>query len=262
MHYSARSNEHDMQRSCSGREFRSWMSLAVQAILIKHISRGPSDVSSEKHPLESCDAKGSCRFYTRPNFLRSPIVVSEVKTDMRKVIVEAEVSIDGVMGGEDADFWKRLFAFHSADVEQYLCELLFAPDALLIGRKTYEGFAKVWPTRQGKMADKINSMPKYVASRTQKPPLQWNATLIQGDIAEEIKQLKLKPGKSLLQYGVGELTHTMLEHGLVDEFRILVYPFSFGEGPRIFDHMGAYTLKLLDTKTFSSGVVALTYQPL
>jgi dihydrofolate reductase len=104
-------------------------------------------------------------------------------------------------------------------------------------------------------------MPKFVASRTQKGPLQWNATLIKGDTAEEIGKLKQQPGKSLLQYGVGPLTHTMLEHGLVDELRVLVYPFAFGEGPRIFDHMGVQTLKLLDTKTFSSGVVALHYQP-
>jgi dihydrofolate reductase len=180
---------------------------------------------------------------------------------MRKMVVEAEVSLDGVMGGENVDFWKQLFAFHSADVEQYLQELLFMPDALVMGRKTYEGFAKVWPTRQGKDADKINGMPKYVASRTEKEPLQRNATLIKGDVVEEIRKLKHEPGKGLLQYGVGELTHTMLEHGLVDELRVLVYPFSFGKGPRLFEQMGVNTLKLLDTKTFTSGVVALHYQP-
>src|SRR5258707_15473259 len=130
-----------------------------------------------------------------------------------------------------------------------------------MGQKTYQGFAMVWPTRQGEDADRINRMPKYVASRTLKEPLQWNATLMKGDIAEEIRKLKQEPGKSLLQYGVGELTHTMLEHRLVDELRVLVYPFAFGEGLRIFEHMGVHTLKLLDTKTFSSGVVALHYQP-
>jgi dihydrofolate reductase len=180
---------------------------------------------------------------------------------MRKVIVEVEVSVDGGMGGEKMEFWKQVFPFHSADVQEYLNELLFMPDALLMGQKTYELFAKVWPARQGKDADRINSMPKYVASRTQKEPLQWNSTLIKGDVAEEIRKLKQEPGKSLLQYGVGELTHAMLKHGLVDELRILVYPFAFGEGPRIFEHMGVNTLKLLDTKTFSSDVVALHYQP-
>jgi dihydrofolate reductase len=180
---------------------------------------------------------------------------------MRKVVVEAEVSLDGVMGGDNEGFWKKLFQFHSADVTEYLNKLLFTPDALVMGRKTYEGFAAIWPTRQGEMADKINSMPKYVASRTLREPLQWNAALMKGDVAQEIKKLKEQPGKGLLQYGVGELTETMFKHGLVDELRILVFPFTFGEGLRIFDHMGLNTLKLLDTKTFSSGVIALHYEP-
>lgn len=180
---------------------------------------------------------------------------------MRKVIVEAEVSLDGVMGGENMEFWNHIFQFHSEDVKQYLDDLLLMPDALLMGRVTYEGFAQIWPTRQGKMADTINSMPKYVASRTLKEPLEWNATLIKGDVVGEIKKLKQEPGSSLLQYGIGELTHTMLKHGLVDELRLLVFPFAFGEGARIFDQMGTHTLKLLEAKPFSSGVVALHYQP-
>ena len=79
---------------------------------------------------------------------------------MRNIIVEAEVSIDGAMGGENMDFWKQIFPFHSTDVEEYLNDLLFMPDALLMGQKTYKSFAQVWPTRQGKDADRINSMPK------------------------------------------------------------------------------------------------------
>jgi dihydrofolate reductase len=180
---------------------------------------------------------------------------------MRKIIVEAEISLDGVMGGDNMEFWKQLFAFHSEDVQAYLMELLFMPDALLMGRKTYEGFAMVWPTRQGKDADKINNMPKYVASRTAKEPLQWKATLLKGDVAEEIKKLKQQPGTGMVQYGVGELTQTMLEHGLVDEVRILVYPFTYGAGLRIFDRMPVNLFKLLGTKTFSSGVIAHHYQP-
>lgn len=180
---------------------------------------------------------------------------------MRKIIVEAEVSIDGAMGGDNVDFWKQVFPLHTADVQEYLNELLFMPDALLMGQKTYESFAQIWPSRQGKDAERINSMPKYVASRTLREPLQWNARLIQGDVAEEIRKLKQEPAGSLLQYGVGELTYTMLQQGLVDEIRILVYPFAFGDGPRIFEQMGVHRLKLLDTRTFSSGAVALHYQP-
>jgi len=180
---------------------------------------------------------------------------------MRTIVVAAEVSVDGAMGGENTEFWKQVFPFHSEDVTKYLDGILFEPDALLMGQKTYEFFAEVWPKRDGKQAEKINSMPKYVASRTLKEPLQWNARLIKGDIAEEIRKLKQEPGKSLLQYGVGELTHTLLQHGLVDEFRILVFPFTFGKGPRIFEDMGINTLKLLDTKTFSSGAVLHRFQP-
>ena len=180
---------------------------------------------------------------------------------MRKIIVEAEVSLDGVMGGDNMEFWQQVFQFHSADVTAYLDDLLFMPDALLMGKATYEGFAQVWPTRQGKMADKINGMPKYVASRTLKEPLEWNATLLKGDAAEEIRKLKQEPGGNLLQYGVGELTHTMLKHGLVDEIRLVVFPFTFGQGGRIFELMGVNTLKLLETKTFDSGAIALHYQP-
>jgi dihydrofolate reductase len=180
---------------------------------------------------------------------------------MRKIIVEAEVSLDGAMGGMNANFWTQVFPFHSADVKEYLNDLLFTPDALLMGKNTYEFFAAVWPTRQGKDADRMNAIRKHVASRSLKEPLQWNAALVKGDAVEEIRKLKQEPGQSLLQYGIGELTHTMLKAGLVDEFRFLVFPFVFGEGPRIFDQMGVNTLKLLDTQTFSSGVVALRYQP-
>lgn len=180
---------------------------------------------------------------------------------MRKLIVEVEVSVDGAMGGENVAFWEQNLPLHSADVQAYLDELLFMPDALVMGRKTYEFFAQVWPARQGKDADRINDMPKYVASRTLQEPLQWNATLIKRDVVEEIRKLKQAPGASILQYGVGELTHTLLKHGLVDELRILVFPFTFGEGPRIFEHMGVNTFKLNDIRTFSSGVIALHYQP-
>ncbi len=178
---------------------------------------------------------------------------------MGKIIVEVETSIDSVMG-QSADFWNLVFKFHTPDVEEYLNNLLSMPDALLMGQETYTSFAQVWPTRPGAQADRINRMPKYVASRTLKAPLEWNARLISGNVAEEIRRLKQAPGKDLLQYGVGALTHLMLEQGLVDELIILVFPFTFGEGPRIFDHMGIHTLNLLGITTFISGAVAHRYQ--
>ena len=180
---------------------------------------------------------------------------------MRRVIVEVEASVNGAMGSDSTDFWTKASEFHSDDVQEYLDDILFTPDALLMGQKTFHGFADMWPTQQGPAADRINSMPKYVASRTLKEPLTWNATLIKGDVAEEIRTLKHEPGKSMLQYGVGELTATMLKAGLVDELRILLHPFTFGQGPHIFERTGVNTLELLDTKTFKSGTVALHYQP-
>lgn len=178
---------------------------------------------------------------------------------MRKIIVEAEVSLDGVMNGED--FWGQVFKYHGKDVMDYLDDLLFAPDALVMGRATYEFFAEVWPAREGAQAERINNMPKYVASRTLEEPLAWNAALLKGDVAKEIGKLKQEDGNDLLQYGVGELTKTMLQHGLVDEIRLLVFPFTFGEGPRVFEKMDTHALKLLETRTFSTGVIALHYQP-
>lgn len=178
---------------------------------------------------------------------------------MRKIIIEAEVSVDGI--SDSPEFMGNVFNYHSDDVQAYLSELLFLPDALLMGRATYEFFAEHWSTQTGKDADRINSLPKYVASRSLSAPLKWNATLIAGDVAMEIEKLKQQPGGPLLQYGIGELTQTMLAHGLVDEIRLVVYPFTVGQGPRHFENMGLNLFNLLDVRTFSSGAVVLRYQP-
>ena len=180
---------------------------------------------------------------------------------MRSIIVEAEVSLDGVVASEEPEFWGQVFKFHGEDVVAYLNELLATPDALLMGRATYESFAQIWPARDGQQADTIHAMPKYVASRSLKEPLAWNASLLQGDAAEEIGKLKQQSGRPLLQYGVGELTRTMLQHGLVDEIRLVVFPFYYGRGPRIFENFDAASLKLVESTTFSSGAIALHYQP-
>jgi dihydrofolate reductase len=177
---------------------------------------------------------------------------------MRKLIVEAEVSLDGILDG-GPEFWPRLFKYHTADVSKYLRDLLFSADALVAGRITYEGFAQVWPTRQGDDADHINGIPKYVASRTLMEPLTWNATLIKGDVPETIGKLKQESGNYLVQYGVGKLTNTLLQHGLVDELCLLVFPFIFGQGSRIFENIDPTGLTLIHTHTFQSGVVELRY---
>jgi dihydrofolate reductase len=180
---------------------------------------------------------------------------------MRTVIVEAEVALDGINDSENPAFWGQVFKFHTPDVAEYLSRLLFGADALLMGRSTYQAFAQVWPTRTGKDADRINEMPKHVASHTLEMPLAWNATLLEGDVAKAIGALRQQPGKALVQYGVGPLTQTMLQHGLVDEIRLLVFPFVAGRGRRIFDQFPPMNLTLLDTVTFASGALALHYRP-
>jgi len=179
---------------------------------------------------------------------------------MREIIVAAEVSMDGVVN--DPEMFPEIFKYHSDDVQDYLDELLFSSDALLSGRLTYEGFAQVWPIRTGKMADYINNMPKYIASRTLREPLSWNSNLIQGNVVEELHKLKQMDGKSLVQYGVGELTRTMLNHGLVDKFQLLVFPFAFGKGGRWFDGMNLKHFKLIECKTFKSGAILMQYHPI
>ncbi len=179
---------------------------------------------------------------------------------MKKLIVEAEVSLDGIMN--HPELWGEIFKYHSDDVSKYLEDLLFIPEALVMGRITYEGFNAHWPAQKGKVADRINSMPKFVASKTLEEPLDWNAKLIKGNVIEEIRKLKEGSGKGLLQYGVGSLTRTLLDANLVDEIQLMVFPFVFGKGESWFDKIELSHFKLVDQRSFSSGVVLLRYQPI
>lgn len=176
---------------------------------------------------------------------------------MRKVIVTMYVSLDSVMEepGWTMPYWND-------EIAQFKFDELFASDALLLGRVTYQGFAKAWPsmTDETGFADRMNSMPKYVASRTLQEG-EWNASLIKEDVAEEVVRLKQQPGQDLLIYGSAELVQTLMQHDLVDEYRLLVYPVVLGSGKRLFGEGSAASLKLVDTRTFSSGVVALIYHP-
>jgi len=139
---------------------------------------------------------------------------------------------------------------------------LFASDALLLGRVTYQGFAEAWPSRtEGDYAQRINSMPKFVASKTLEET-EWNATLIKDNVAEEVGRLKQLPGQDILVFGSGQLVDTLAQHHLVDEYRIWVDPILVGSGRRLFkEGSEATVLKLVEAKKFPSGVVVLTYQP-
>jgi dihydrofolate reductase len=151
------------------------------------------------------------------------------------------------------------------DSNQVSLDQLLVADAMVLGRKTYEGLAAVWPTladdpAMGVMADRINGMPKYVASRGLQEPLQWNATLLKGDLAESIPAIKDRHGL-LFVSGAGELTHALTALGLVDEYWFWVSPYLWPAGPRIFDGAGPVRLELIGSTTFPSGVVRLAYRP-
>jgi dihydrofolate reductase len=141
----------------------------------------------------------------------------------------------------------------------YADGLLAAADALLLGRATYESFAEAWPSRSGGYSDRINAMPKYVASRTLRETT-WNATVLEGDVPEAVAALKADDGGDLLKFGTGELSRTLLEHKLVDDYHLWLFPVLAGSGTRLFEGVEA-TLELLDTTRFASGIVVLRYGP-
>jgi dihydrofolate reductase len=190
-----------------------------------------------------------------------------------KLIVGAFLSLDGVMqgpggpdedrdGGFDLGGWVVPYAYD--DMGNFMVESITSTDALLLGRKTYEIFAAHWPLvtdENDPIATKLNSMPKYVASRTL-DKVEWNnSTLLQGDVAEAVAELKRQPGGSLQTQGSGELIQTLMRHDLVDEYRPLVYPVVLGKGKRLFREGNLpAALRMVDTKTTGTGVAINTYE--
>jgi dihydrofolate reductase len=179
---------------------------------------------------------------------------------MRKVIASTYVTLDGRV--DELQEWAA--PYDSDAVAKYHSDLLANSDGLLLGRKTYEIFAAMWPPRSGKLpyGDKINSMAKYVASTTLRD-LEWeNSHLIEGDAAEGVAKLKQQPGQDLVVYGGRALTHSLQEHDLIDEYRIMVHPVLLGKGRSLFnDGAQRVNLDLVDTTVIPPGVVILTYQP-
>jgi dihydrofolate reductase len=186
---------------------------------------------------------------------------------MRKIVVSEYVTLDGVMedpgGGEHSAHGAWSFPFWSEEAAQFKHAELFASDALLLGRVTYQGFAAAWPNVQDEQgfAERMNSLPKYVVSSTL-TTLTWNNShLITGNIAEEIIRLKAQPGQDMLVAGSAALVALLMQHNLVDEYRLLVHPVVLGGGKRAFPAGSTATLTLVEAKAFASGIVALTYRP-
>ena len=180
---------------------------------------------------------------------------------MRKVIASELVSLDGVM--EKPEEWA--FSYSNDEMEEANAAGMADSDAMLLGRVTYEGLAAFWPNQPGgtPMVDHINSVRKYVVSGTLQEPLEWqNSTLINADIAEEIAKLKRQPGKDITIIGSGALVRSLLRDGLLDELGLMVHPIVLGSGKRLFeDGSDRKPLELVDSRTFGTGVLYLTYQP-
>jgi dihydrofolate reductase len=186
---------------------------------------------------------------------------------MSRVVAVEYLTLDGVTEdpGPAGDFEHRGWTvpYWNDELAEYQSELLFASDALLLGRQTYEEFVASWPLRSGDpFTDRMNSLPKFVASTTLREPLEWNSKLLEGDVVEEVRKLRRQPGRNLLVYGSGELVNTLMQHGLIDVYRLMLYPLALASGKRFFRAGGGKTvLMLTDAKTTSTGVVVLTYQP-
>jgi dihydrofolate reductase len=181
---------------------------------------------------------------------------------VRKVVAVELVSVDGVM--ESPEEWA--FAYSNEEMDEANASGMAASDALLLGRVTYEVLAAFWPNQPGgtPMVDYINSVPKFVVSATLEEPLAWNnSTLIKGDeFAEEIIELKRRPGKDITIIGSGALVGSLLGGGLLDELRLMVHPVILGGGKRLIEErVDREVLKLVDSRMFATGVVYLTYRP-
>ncbi len=188
---------------------------------------------------------------------------------MGKIIVSEFISVDGVMedpGGAEGSTrggWALQFN-RGAEGDQFKLDEVMSADALLLGRKTYEGFAAAWPSRTDDMgfASKMNSMPKYVVSNSLKDPEWTNTIVISGDVSDELSELKEEGGEILVN-GSGQLVRTLFEEDLVDELRLMVFPVVLGTGKRLFgDNANARPFRLLDVKAVGpDGVLIATYEP-
>ncbi len=178
-----------------------------------------------------------------------------------RLIVSEYLSLDGVMENPSwtAPYW-------TAEVAAFKRDELFATDALLLGRLTYQGFAAAWPdmTDEDGFADRMNRLPKHIASTTlTQVDLDnegWNGHLLDSDLAAAVSRLKQRGERDLLVFGSGVLVRSLLAADLVDEYRLLVFPVLVGSGKRLFEDQQT-ALQLADTRTFDSGISALTYRP-
>jgi dihydrofolate reductase len=186
---------------------------------------------------------------------------------MGRIVVTEFVSLDGVMqdpGGDST--WKHAgWTFEipqGTEGADFKLEETRNSEALLLGRVTYQGFAKAWPSVEGEFGDMFNNMPKYVVSSTLKDAEWKNSTVLNGDVVKEVSKLRQKPGGDIVVHGSAQLVQTLLEHDLVDELRLMVYPVILGSGKRLFGETSdKKRMKLMDSRTVGDGVTIQIFQP-
>jgi len=184
-----------------------------------------------------------------------------------RIVVTEYVSLDGVMqapgGGEDFQHAGWTFEIDRGEEgDKFKLDETLKSKALLLGRVTYEGFAAAWPSMEGEFADKFNSMPKYVVSSTLQEPEWNNSTVLKGEVVEEVSKLRQRLDGDLVVHGSAQLVQTLIEHDLVDELRVMVFPVVLGTGKRLFGGTSdKKRLRLVDSKTVGDGVAILIYQP-
>lgn len=175
---------------------------------------------------------------------------------MRNLIVTEFLSLDGVM---EAPGWT--FPYWNDEIAHFKGEESLAGDALLLGRVTYQGFAAAWPESEDEGAPYFNGVRKYVVSTTLDEVTWNNSKLIRSNVVEAIARLKQEEGGDIVVHGSAMLVQTLMQHDLVDRYRLLVYPVVVGEGKRLFQPGSTATLKLVSAQSFSTGVTALIYEP-
>jgi dihydrofolate reductase len=184
-----------------------------------------------------------------------------------RIVVTEFVSLDGVMedpgGAEDYRHGGWTFEIdRGPEGNKFKLDEALDAEALLLGRVTYEGFAAAWPSREGDFADKFNTMPKYVVSSTLEKPDWSNSTVLKGDLADEVEKLRRKHDGDVVVHGSARLAQALLEHGLVDELRLMVFPIVLGSGKRLFgETTDKQRLRLTSSQTVGDGVAILVYEP-
>jgi dihydrofolate reductase len=183
---------------------------------------------------------------------------------MRRIINSTYISLDGVV--EQPHEWPTIERPSDERGPQIQTSLLMACDAVLMGRRTYDGFAPVWQTRSGDpLSDRMNTMPKYVVSTTLRDPDWANTTVISGDVPGQIRELKAQPGQDIVQYGFGAVSTLLMEHGLLDELRLWFHPLFVGKGTSddlLFPKGPTTQFELIDSTILKNGMAIVTYRRL